>query len=328
MNVARAALGAALGLLACGAPPPEMPARPHEVLRLESACGLAPAARLDWIVDVDPERIANTADLMPAIAVLLPEERLTAFAERYGGVDLRHVQELCVARYDDGTLLSIARTPFDPGRVERAFADRSSRLLSRSRVVENPPVVAIEADMQGTRERLGLFARELVALERGPGDPLRASVAFARGRLKRAAPALQVPAVARASEALGDVPARFFARGPFAHEPSANPLWRESEAVGVGVRFAGAPARLAVRVVLVGAWTGREDEAREAALATVRAVQESAMGKLVGLDHALEGPDARVTADAIVVDVVLDGMRLARGLRDATVADIGDVLAR
>lgn len=332
MRVARAVALVGLGLcwgglLGCGATP-KTPKAPPETLHLAHACDLAPAARLDWVVDADPKRIASIEDLMPAIGLLLPEERLAAFAEGHGGLDLRRIDELCVARYDDGTVLSIARAPFDPNRVERAFADRSSRLVARSRVVEDPPVIAVEADAQGTRERLGLFAREVAALEHGPGDPLRASFAFARGRLKRAAPALRTPTVARAEKELGDAPLRFFARGPFAHESSTGALWRSSDVVAVSASFAGAPAKLAVRAVLVGPWEGREAEAREAALATVRAVQESAVGKIVGFDRLLSGPDVRVTADAIVLDVTVDAMQLARGLRDATSAGIGDVLAR
>jgi len=69
------------------------PAPPPTPIHVTPACDLAPAAGLEWIVEMKPRAIAQTLDLVPAIALVVPETRLDAFAAGHGGVDLRQTEE-------------------------------------------------------------------------------------------------------------------------------------------------------------------------------------------------------------------------------------------
>ncbi len=61
---------------ACGPRAPELPAGPPPVpLHLEPACDLAPAAGLEGVVEPKPRALAQTAELLPAIGLGIPEQR-------------------------------------------------------------------------------------------------------------------------------------------------------------------------------------------------------------------------------------------------------------
>ncbi|MDB4942712.1 MAG: hypothetical protein JWP97_2246 [Labilithrix sp.] len=330
----RAAAGALAALvsasLACGpAPPAAPPAAPETPLHLAPACDLVPAAGLAFVVDARPRAIAETPDLIPVIALVVPEARFDAFARSHGGVDVRQVTDLCVARYRE-SWLTVARTAFDPATVEKAFADRMTHPGSRRIEVANPPVVRTWGEVNGEPQQLVVFGREAIALEQGRAGPVRAAEAFAVGKLRRASPALRSATLLRVSELLEDAPARLFAPGPFEGDLAAGlgGLLRATTALGVAVRFAGPPARLAVRLVLTGAWGKDAPVAAERLAAAVHVVSESALGHLLGIDRPLEAPRVRALEDALVVDAVVDGAPLARGLHDAVDAEIGEILGR
>jgi hypothetical protein len=101
---------------------------------------------------------------------------------------------------------------------------------------------------------------------------------------------------------------------------------RASTAVGVSAQFVGAPAKVAVRLVLTGAWGKDAPAAAERLAAAVHVVSESPFGRLLGLNRPVVGPQVRGEADALLVDVTLDGLAVARGLHDALDAEIGDIM--
>ncbi len=313
---------------ACGPKPNAAPPAPPPVpLHLESACELAPAAGVEWVVDARPRAIAETPDLIPAIAVVVPEARFATFAATHGGIDVRQITDLCVAKYRD-TFLTIGRAPLDPARVEKAFADRMTHPGGRSVDVANPPVVRVWGEVNGEAQQLVVFAREVVALEQGKAGPVRATEAFALGKLRRATPVLHGATMAAAVQLLGDAPLRAFAPGPFEGETAQGlgGLMRASTALAVSARFAGAPAKIAIRIVLTGAWGKDAPAAAERLAAAVHVVSESAFGRLAGLDHPVVSPEVRATAEALIVDVTVDGAALARGMHDALDAEIGDIM--
>lgn len=333
--------GASCAASGCGpkAPPPP-PAPPPALLHLEPACDLVAAAGLEWLVDARPRAIAEIADLIPAIALVVPEARFAAFAAAHGGVDVRQVKDLCVAKYG-GSVVSVARTQFDAARVERAFGDRVTRPGGRAVEVPNPPVVRLWGEVTGEPQQVVLFGGEALALEQGKPGPARIASAFAQGKLRRATPALHGAALARANELLGDAPARLFVPGPFEGETASGlgGLLRGTTAVGVSARFvgsapsarAGADARavhVAVRVVLTGAWGKDAQAAAERLKAAAHVVAESALGRLLGADKPLVEPVVRGSADALVLDATVDAMALARGLRDAAGAEIAEIMGR
>jgi hypothetical protein len=312
----------------CGPKAPAAPPAPPPVpLHLESACALAPAAGVEWVVDARPRAIAEIPDLIPAIALVVPEARFGTFAATHGGVDVRQITELCVAKYKD-TLLSVARAPIDPARIERQFVDRVTHPGGRSVDVANPPVVRVWGEVNGEAQQVVTFGRELVALEQGRAGPIRASESFALGKLRRASPVLRGPALATAVRLVGDAPLRAFAPGPFEGEVARGlgGLMRASTAVAVAARFAGAPANVSVRIVLTGAWGRDAPAASERLAAALNVISESPFGRLLGMNHPVTPPEIRGEPDALLVDVTLDAMALARGLHDALDAEIGDIM--
>jgi hypothetical protein len=325
--VAAVAIGFATG---CGPKPiPPPPPPPPVPLHLEPACDLAPSAGVEWIVATKPRTLAEIPDLIPVIALVVPEARFAAFASSHGGIDVRQITDLCVARYRD-SLLTIARTPIDPVRVEKTFAERVTHAGGRSLDVPNPPVVRVWGEVNGETQQLVVFARELVALEQGRAGPVRAAEAFALGKLRRASPALRGGPLARAVELIGDAPVRAFAPGPFEGQiaQALGGLVRASTAIGVSADFAGPPAKIAIRLVLTGAWGKDAPVAAERLAAAVHVVSDSAFGRLLGLDHPAVAPQVRGMADALVIEVTVDGLALARGVHDALDGEIGEIMRR
>jgi hypothetical protein len=280
-------------------------------------------------VQARPRELAELPDLIPAIAQVVPEARFNSFAAAHAGIDVRQIQDLCVAKYKE-VVLSIARAPFDPARVEKAFSDRMTKPGGEKLDIANPAVVRVWGEVNGEPQQLVVFGREVVALEQGRPGPIRAAEAFAQGKLRRASPALRGGTFARAVELAGDGPLRAFAPGPFEGEiaQGLGGLLRASTAVGVSAQFAGAPAKIALRIVLSGAWGKDAPAAASRLAAAVHVVSESPLGRLLGLEHPVVAPTVRTTEDALIVEVTLDGMALARGLHDALDAEIGEIMSR
>ena len=322
---------AGVGVLGCGPRAPAAPPGPPPVpLHLEPACDLAPAAGLSWLVEAKPRAIAEVPDLIPAIALVFPEERLRTFTTSHGGVDLRQVQDLCIARYKDA-LLSVARVPLDPEKVAEAFETRATKTVTRTFLAANPRVVRLTSEVQSEPQQVVLFGRESVALEQGTPGPLRAAEAFAFMKLKKAAPALKGAALRRVSEVLGDgPPVRVFAPGPFEGE-SANGLgglMRAATAIGGSAKWAGTGSNIAIRIVLTGAWGEDATAAADRLGAAAHVLSESPIGHLFGLHRPVQAPVVHVEPEALVLDAVIDGDALARGIHDAVDAEVADIMRR
>ena len=332
MTGSAVALAFTIGLVAlpsaCGPKPSAAPPAPPPVpLHLDSACDLAPSAAVEWVVDARPRAVAELPDLIPAIALVVPEARFATFAATHGGIDVRQITDLCIAKYKD-SLLTVVRAPLDPARVERTFAERMTHPGGRSVDVVSPPVVRVWGEVNGEAQQLVVFARELVALEQGRAGPIRASEAFALGKLRRASPVLRGGSLAKAVQLVGDAPVRAFAPGPFegATAQGLGGLMRASTAIAASARFVGAPASVALRIVITGAWGKDAPAAAERLAAAVHVVSESPLGRLLGLDHPVVSPQVRGTDEALFIEVTVDGAALARGVHDALDAEIGDIM--
>lgn len=329
---ARQTFVAALACIVFGACGPRQAAEslpPPVPLSLALPCDLVPAAGVDWLIEARPREVAEIADLIPAIGLVVSEARFNAFAKAHGGVDVRSIERACVSRHGT-TLLAIARTPLDPARVQAAFTERSTRLPVRFIDVQNPPVVRLSGEVAGERQEMVTFDRELVAVEYGPQGPLRASEAFAQGKLRRASPALRSHVFAPASTILGDAPVRAFIAGPFEGDTAKGlgGLLRATTSVGVSATSAGPGARIAVRLVLTGAWGKDGPAAAERFGAAVNVISESSLGRLFGLQHPVEGPRVHATDDALILDATLDANALARGIHAALDADVTDMMSK
>ncbi len=256
------------------------------------------------------------------------------------GIDLRHVTRLIVAQYPRATL-TLARTTVQAARVEAAFAARAVNVEGRA--VEGG-VTRFWGSVGREREQVALFESEAVGLERGQLGPLRAAAYFAQGKLKRALPALRAEPLATVARLLGeDAPLRAFAPGPFEGEWGAGlgGLLRASTAVGAAARpldgslpgsssphaYGAAGAALDVQAVLAGAWGADGPRAAERLAVAYEVFARDPLGKLLGIDHPLE--EARVSGDAeaLRLQVRLDPLALARGLRAATSGRISEIMA-
>jgi hypothetical protein len=322
---------AVLGVLACGCGtrPASPAAAPPTPLHLAPACDLAPGAGLVWVADVKARAIAQTPELIPVVGALVPEARFDAYARAHGGIDVRQVEDLCVARYRASTLVT-ARVPLSPARVETAFAERATTPPRRTVLVANPPVVQLDADVLGEPQHLAIFGREALVLETGGLAALRASEAFALGKLKKSPPALATRALGPVVAALGEAPVRILVPGPFEGDAARGlgGLLRATTAVGLSARHVGPGGRILVRLVLAGAWGGEGEAAAERLAAAVDVLSQTALGRVLGVNEPAVTPVARAAGDALVLEATVDGVRLARGAHDVLEGDIGALLRR
>jgi hypothetical protein len=321
----------AIAAAACMSPRDRLaaPAAPRvSPLHLDPMVDLVPAAGLTWLVQARPSELWAHPAISRAIATLVAEERFAAFAQRHGGVDVRQASELVVAGYPDATL-GLAAITVDPARVEVAFAARALEVEGRA---ESPNVLRLWGKVGSGREQIAVFGRQGVAIERGRFEPLRAAVYFAEGRLKRSLPALRAEPLAAAAQRLGEAPLRGFAPGPFEGG------WAAGVAGLLGATMAAAAGLFLVpssvgdavmlRVVLMGAWGADGPAAAERLAASFRLLADDSLGRLIGLDHATAEGAARARGDAtaLQLDVSLDPLALARGLRAATDASVAQIM--
>lgn len=329
-------IGAVLAITGCaGGHEVRGPAAPPSIFQ-GPTCDLVTGANLAWMASVKPQAIASIEDLIPAIGAVVPDARFQSFATAHGGVDLRRIDDLCVAHYrerargDGGGTLVVARTGFEPARVEAAFGERSTRMLERTRVLEAPPSVRLAGELRGQPEELTIFGRDLLVHGQGELSPMRAAEGFALGKLRKARPAMSGAELRAAADALGDAPVRVFFPGPFEGESAAGlgGLLQATTSVGVSVTFAGPPSKVTVRLVLGGGWGSDTKAAEDRLIAVLQAISKTGLGKLFGLDHPLAPLRGASLENALRVEATYDGMEIARGLHDALDADVAEIMGR
>jgi hypothetical protein len=337
-------VAAATAAAACGgasAPPPAQ--RPRQpTLKLDPLVDLVPAGGLSWLVQARPRDLAHDPLLAPAIDLVVPEERFVGFALRHGGVDLRQVSELVVAGFPE-TTLSLARVPVSEGLVSAWFAARAAPVEGRA--VEGE-VTRYWGSVGASREQVAVLGGDGVAVEHGHLGPLRAALYFAEGKLKRALPALQTDPLARAAALLdadGPAPVRAFRPGPFEGEwaaglggllrvttamaAAARPRAWQPRGGQVGDAGAAGSGAIWVTLVLLGSWGEQAQAAAERLAAAARVLADDPLGRLLGLDHPLEGPRVSGASDFVRLDVTLDALALGRGVHAATGATMAEILA-
>lgn len=315
----RAAL-AALAALAAGchpAPlaPPPAPAAPR--LHLDPLTDLVAAGGLDALALVRWSELQTA--LAAPLARLLPPERLAVLGT-YLGFDLRSVEQLLVASYGP-TSLYVLRVPHDPQQVEKLFRERLTGDVVRSN--DGPGVVRVSGRIGSIPRALALLLPDTLAYEVGPSGPLKAVVAFAQERLKKARPALRTSPLEALVAPLGDAPLRLLFPSPATSWQGAHGLLERASAAGVA--FTPRGSQLAVRATLLGAWNDPPTEALRRLGLTVSDLSNAPLGHLTGLDEPLEPYRYEGDAERIAVTATLDAERLARGLHDITGASLRDL---
>ncbi len=239
---------------------------------------------------------------------------------------MRRAEELVVAGYPETTLV-VARVPFEPERVEAAFAALGG--AAEGRAVERG-VTRMWRSVQDEHEQVALLAGRAVVFERGQLGPLRAAVYFAERRLRRSLPALGAEPLASAATFAGEAPLRAFAPGPFEGEWARGlaGLLRATTAIAVTLRpAANAPnSAVSVRMLLTGAW-GQDASAAERLRSAFGVLMVDPLGRLTGIDHPLEGPTVTADAGALTLEVTLDALAAARGFHTVADASVAEIMA-
>lgn len=308
--------------VACGSHTPPVAPVPDTPLTLDPLEDLVPAAGLEWLLLLQPPKLA---DVLPALQIVVPESHFASFSARHGGIDPRRADAIAIAGYAK-TTLALARMSIDPKAVEKSFVDRALHLEGRA--LDHHDVVRTWGDVGGTiREQLVLFGRRGVGMEIGGFGPLRAAELFAEGRLKKASPAFRSPPLDLASSALGAAaPARLFFAGPFSGEARTGlgGLLQVASAIGISATPVG--PSLDVRVAVLGARGTDPNAAVQRLGATYDALAQSSLGRLCGLDRPKKAPATSVSEDALFLEVQLDSSVIAKGLHDATEASVSEIL--
>lgn len=322
--VAAFCLGLALAT-GCGGSsttPPAKPApAPAPPLHDGPLTDYVPSAGLRWMVLGRPKELASDATLSPAIALLLPSERLDAFSKS-SGVDLRKLESGLIAGFDHATLyVADART--GSTLAEERFAER---LLAGTRVARpHPRIHRLTGVVGQTPETLVRIDERLIAVSVGSALPARIVQLYALGKLTKSPSALRGSALATLPvKELESSPMRFYAPGPFTGEwtQGARGLLGTATAVGIAVRPASG-GRLAILLVISGSF-GDGDTATRVGEAWTD-LSQSGLGKLLGLDQA-EAPRVVGTPDSVRVSVEVEALPLARGLRAAVMAEVWEFL--
>lgn len=329
------ALAFALALAACGAPPKTPPSLPP--LHLAPTTDLAPAAELVWLVDVKPRAIFAHVDTAAALAQLLPDADARRFAADNAHVDPRELEEVVLAKYPE-TTLTLARGTFDPTAVEKAFTatlDVEGRGVDRTGDALGTIVRTWGTTPGGERTQAAMLGREVVVVERGKFGPLRTAELFAEEKLKRASPALRAEPLVQAGDRFATAPFVAYAPGPFDEtwKHAAGGLLAAATAIALAVVPVSSDRghdgdRLVVTLALYGAWGNDADAAATRLAATWHLLQESAIGKLCGVDHPADGPHLRMAATEIGLELTIDANAFFRGLHAATGADVSEFLGR
>jgi hypothetical protein len=269
-----------------------------------------------------PRELARHPSLAPALALLLPRERLEAF-EHGSGVDLRNVDHALAAGFDFATLYLVE--PEEPAKVEQRFR---ARLVSDPvEARPHPEIVRVTGLVGQTPHTLVRVDERLIAVSVGSATPARVVELFAREKLSKSPPALKGSALSNLPAGLEKAPLRFYAPGPFGGEWTRGARGLLSAALAVAVVARPLPSgRLEVRVLVAGDWERSATDGTSALLAAWEDLAASGTGRLVGLNEPASPPRVDVRPGVLELSVELDALTLARGLRAAVEADVWEIL--
>lgn len=308
----------ALALAACTpAAPPKPPPREVPRLHLDPLSDLLPAGGLDGLLMLRWGELLRTQDAQ--LRPILSPEGLDALGG-YLGFELRLIEELLVATYG-ATTLYLLRAPHDPQKVERLFRERLTDEQRRSN--DGPGVARVTGRIGNVPRGLATLLPDVLAYEIGPTGPLKAVVAFAQEKLKKARPALTVEPLASAAAKLGDAPIRLFFPSPASAWQGAHGLLERATAAAIALTPQGTD--LALEALLLGAWDDPPTEALRRLDLTLKDLTSSAIGKLTGLPEPVSPYRSEGDAERLTVKATLSTERLIRGLRDITQAPLDEL---
>ncbi|HET9958684.1 MAG TPA: hypothetical protein VFQ61_29525 [Polyangiaceae bacterium] len=300
---------------------PAAPQKPLKPLHEGPLTDYVPAAALRWMLIGKPRSLLANPAIAPATKLLIPQTRWEAF-ELASGVDLRQVRDALVAGFDFGTLYAFQPVAGTAPQAVKRFRDR---IVSRERIYRpDPRIDRITGIIGTTPETLVRIDQSLVAVAVGDPMPARVVEAFALGRLSRSPNALRGAALSTLGEPPKGALATFYAPGPFPQEWARGASGLLAQAFAARISMAPLDAERAhFELELTGEFPPDGAERLRVAYA---ALVQSALGKLVGLDQPAAEPLVLERGDHLQLEVDLEIMPIARGLRAAVISDVWEIL--
>jgi hypothetical protein len=320
----RWALVGAWALAACGspAPAPRAPSpAPAPQLHRGPLTDYVAAAGLRWMVLVRPRELWAAPDVARALGPLFPTERLAAFEAR-NGVGLAALPSALVAGYDYGTLY-LGELALGQPTVERLFQER---LLPGARVQRPAPGLVTIAGSSGPTPTLLVSAESaFVGVSVDDPTPGKVAAAYARNRLK-SPPALRGAALSTLPAELSRAPLAAWAAGPFDDTTLGGAHGLLAATLAIGATATPSGDELRVFVALSGDWSEAPEEVAARLSATMRDLETSRVGRLIGLDRPIAEPTVSVGKELATVSVRYRTSVIGKGLYDAVGAQVREMM--
>jgi hypothetical protein len=327
----------ALALAGCPAEkPPPLPVPPKPVVPPDVVVAQLPdlltVVRLDWVVLLRPQRLAETAWLRPSLARILRDERLELSA-RTTGIDLRNVPELVLAGYRGESLIQLVRHRVGQGDLERRFRERLTSEEIRSE--HGHQLVTLFGKIGTAEHGFVAIGRDVAGFQDGGSrkkGPATIAALYAQGKLERIPRVLGDDALGPIHAALtrsGIPPAEVLFPGPFEGEAARGARGLLASATGVGAVLEPTPRHtMELRVIVAGDFgAGADLERASAILAKAWGDLAAAdLGHLLGLDTPVAPPQASASELGLALTVELDADLLFSGLAAATIDNIQDIM--
>lgn len=319
-----------LGVLGSGCEPAAVPKTPQpEPVPHKELDELAPTAGLEWVVRTRPREIAAIPWLIPAILEIVPEANQSALQGRLG-FDPRQCLEAIFVSYGpalSGCQAQLVRHNADPALLEKKFLERLTSDIQRS--IDHPEVIRLRGKVGKKFLALTLIGKTIAVYDDLDADEdgvARIAALYALGKMTKAKTIRNDLLLASTTERFGDAPVITVAPGPFVDEwkSAARGLLEVADAIGVSLSPASTEA-----VRISGAIRGDFGEDGSKAADLLRESWEdvgaSQMGRILGFHDASE-PVAAGTRDVITLNVMVDPMRAARGLRALLEQDLPAIM--
>lgn len=309
----------AVGLVACGGAPKKQPLVIPPV-RVDDLAGVLPRAGLRWLVRARPAAVTAISWLGPAIARVIPDERVDALRELLG-FDARKATEVIGAGYAGAARAEeesvwLVRHDAEPSAVERAFRERLVSEITRSEL--DVGLVRLSGKVGLGRRTLYVLGRDVACYQYGGDEkrgPARVASLYAQGKIKRSPTVFADGPLLALAKRFGDAPVTAFVPGPFEGDVAKGVHGLGSVAVALGAAArATARDRIGVAIALVGDFSSGGVEAEKALGRAWTDLGAEDVGKRLGLDAPLSPVLLTHGADAVALSVELDATRLSKGL--------------
>jgi hypothetical protein len=319
----RGALVALASLVAgCAGKQPLPVVAPSPPLHGGPITDLFAAAGLDWLVIARPSELLRA--MGAPIARVLPPANLDKLSTHLG-FDVRLADSLVVGGYGETTLYAV-KVAHDGKNAEARFVERLTGDVVRGS--EGSRIRRVSGVVGKTPRAFADLDESVVLFESGPTGPMKAAVAFAQEKLKRAKPALVAEPLASLGKRLEDAPLLAMAprppRGGWTR--GAHGILPMASAIGVAATPEGDALR--VRGAALGAWDEPPTKALESLSATIADLTGAPLGRLLGLDRPRVAPSYGGDRDAIRFEATVDATTLAEGLWAATSAELGELFGK